>query len=60
VTAGPDHEHDHHARAHGGLGHAHAPANFDRAFAIGTALNFGFVLAELGFVVSRAASASGT
>jgi cobalt-zinc-cadmium efflux system protein len=49
MTAGHHHhrEHDHHA--HGGLGHVHAPATFDRAFAIGTALNFGFVLAELGF-----------
>lgn len=47
MTAGHHHhEHDHHG--HGGLGHVHAPATFDRAFAIGTALNFGFVLAELG------------
>jgi cobalt-zinc-cadmium efflux system protein len=44
------HEHGHdHAHDHGALGHVHAPAAFDRAFAIGTALNFGFVLAELGF-----------
>ena len=32
------HEHDHH--------HAHGPAGFGRAFAIGTALNLGFVLLE--------------
>ncbi|HWU95044.1 MAG TPA: cation diffusion facilitator family transporter [Sphingomonas sp.] len=32
------HEHDHH--------HAHGPADFGRAFAIGTALNLGFVLLE--------------
>lgn len=37
------HQHDHQH------GHAHAPASFDRAFAIGTGLNFTFVLAELGF-----------
>jgi cobalt-zinc-cadmium efflux system protein len=44
------HEHGHdHGHAHGALGHVHAPAAFDRAFAIGTSLNFGFVLAELGF-----------
>jgi cobalt-zinc-cadmium efflux system protein len=50
MTAGHHHhEHDHRAHHHGGLGHVHAPATFDRAFAIGTALNFGFVLAELGF-----------
>lgn len=35
------HAHDH---SHGhGHGHSHAPANFDRAFAIGIALNLGFV-----------------
>lgn len=44
----PDHEHhDHqpggHDHAHG---HAHGPANYDRAFAIGIALNTGFVVAE--------------
>lgn len=34
--------HDHtHAHAH-----AHQPANFDRAFTIGIALNLGFVLLE--------------
>ena len=53
-----DHAHDHahdDARPHAGGGlrfggghrHAHsAPANFDRAFAIGIALNLGFVVAE--------------
>lgn len=35
-----DHHHDH---AHG---HSHAPADFGRAFAIGTALNLGFVAIE--------------
>jgi cobalt-zinc-cadmium efflux system protein len=51
-----DHSHDHghaygsHAHAahaaHGGAGHTHAPADFGRAFAVGVALNFAFVLAE--------------
>lgn len=40
------HGHDHghgHGHAHG---HAHAPARFDRAFALGIALNTGFVAVE--------------
>src|SRR5277367_3103113 len=36
------HRHDH---AHGG-GHDHAPASFGKAFAIGVALNLGFVIVE--------------
>ena len=59
----PHHAHDHaghghavhdHGRAHGhsdghahGHGHHHAPADFGRAFAIGIALNLGFVVAEV-------------
>ena len=39
-----DHEHDH---SHGHHGHSHAPANFGRAFAIGVALNSGFVVLEV-------------
>lgn len=35
------HDHD-----HAGHGHSHAPASFGRAFAIGTALNIGFVAVE--------------
>ncbi|SFR99168.1 cation diffusion facilitator family transporter [Sphingomonas jatrophae] len=35
------HDHD-----HGGHGHSHAPTSFGRAFAIGTALNIGFVIVE--------------
>lgn len=31
---------------HAGHGHSHAPASFGRAFAIGTALNIGFVIVE--------------
>jgi cobalt-zinc-cadmium efflux system protein len=49
-----DHDHDHgHAQHHGhgshshhGHGHHHAPASFDRAFAIGIALNIAYVFAE--------------
>lgn len=41
------HGHDHHhGHGHGHHGHSHAPKNFGTAFAIGTALNFGFVLVE--------------
>jgi cobalt-zinc-cadmium efflux system protein len=49
------HHHDHdqaHARAHGhshGHGHSHAPADFGRAFLIGTVLNVGFVVVEAGY-----------
>lgn len=38
-----DHGHDH---GHDHSGHQHAPASFDRAFAIGIALNLGFVAVE--------------
>ncbi|KQM20980.1 cobalt transporter [Sphingomonas sp. Leaf24] len=39
--------HGHHQHgSHGHLGHSHAPADFGRAFAIGTLLNIGFVLVE--------------
>ena len=55
-----DHDHDHHDHdhahghghhhhhGHGHHGHSHAPKDFGRAFAIGTALNLGFVLVEAG------------
>ncbi|CAN5199248.1 cation diffusion facilitator family transporter [soil metagenome] len=36
--------HDH--QAHGGGGHVHAPASFDKAFAIGVILNIALVVAE--------------
>ena len=39
--------HDHHH--HHGHGHGHGQGRHDRAFAIGTALNVGFVAAEIGF-----------
>jgi cobalt-zinc-cadmium efflux system protein len=38
-------DHDHDGHAHGGA-HGHAPASFGRAFAIGVALNLGFVVVE--------------
>ncbi|HEX5502947.1 MAG TPA: cation diffusion facilitator family transporter [Thermomicrobiales bacterium] len=42
--------HQHHGHHHGHEhGHSHAPANFGRAFAIGAALNLGFVAAEAVF-----------
>jgi cobalt-zinc-cadmium efflux system protein len=48
-----EHDHDHHHaghdHSHGGLGHVHAPANFGGAFAIGVALNIGFVVLEVVF-----------
>lgn len=36
-----------HAHEHGSPGHSHAPASFGFAFAIGTALNLGFVVVEV-------------
>ncbi|MDB5707510.1 MAG: cobalt transporter [Sphingomonas bacterium] len=52
--AGHSHHHGHshsHAHGHGHDHHAHAPteAGYDRAFAIGIALNLGFVIVEAGF-----------
>ncbi|WP_158814194.1 cation diffusion facilitator family transporter [Methylocapsa sp. S129] len=42
-----DHGHDHHDHGHShGHAHVHAPKNFGPAFAIGVALNLGFVIAE--------------
>ncbi|MCK5911068.1 MAG: cation transporter [Caulobacter sp.] len=40
-----DHAHGHH-HGHGHHGHSHAPKDFGRAFAVGTALNLGFVVVE--------------
>jgi cobalt-zinc-cadmium efflux system protein len=46
-----DHDHDHgHDHGHGhGHGHHHGPVSHDRAFAVGTVLNAGFVAAEVVF-----------
>lgn len=53
---GDDHDHEHGAKDHGeeshdhgGHDHAHAPADFGAAFAIGIALNIGFVAIEAAF-----------
>lgn len=46
--SGAHHHHDHHhdhSHKHG-HGHSHAPASFGRAFAVGIALNLGFVIVE--------------
>lgn len=45
---GHDEEHHH----HGGLGHSHAPADFGRAFAIGTALNIAYVIVQVIFGIA--------
>ncbi|MFO0994800.1 MAG: cation diffusion facilitator family transporter [Hyphomicrobiales bacterium] len=52
-----EHHHSHAGHAHGGHGHSHAPASFDRAFAIGIALNLGFVAIEAlyGFIANSMA-----
>jgi len=41
------HHHDHHGHSHG-HGHAHGPARYDRAFAVGIALNVLYLAAEAG------------
>ncbi|QNA85240.1 cation transporter [Sphingomonas sp. So64.6b] len=46
-----DHASHDHGPGAGHAGHAHAPASFGRAFAIGTALNLGFVIVEAGYGV---------
>jgi cobalt-zinc-cadmium efflux system protein len=43
--------HHGHTHEHGHAGHSHAPASFDRAFAIGVVLNFGFVAIEAAYGV---------
>jgi len=53
----PAHEHHDHApgHAHGhthGNAHNHGPANYDRAFAIGIALNIGFVVIEAAYGIA--------
>ncbi len=44
---GHGHGHSHHH--HGGHGHSHAPASFGGAFAVGTALNLGYVFVQIGY-----------
>src|SRR5258708_33908813 len=49
----PAHEHHDHDHAHGhSHAHNHGPANYDRAFAIGIALNIGFVVVEAAYGVA--------
>ena len=62
-AAGGD-AHDHgasgghdHGHAHGGHGHSHAPKSFGKAFAIGTALNLGFVIVEAGYGIASGSMA---
>lgn len=43
---GADHHHDHAHHGHGHNHHHHPPAAYDRAFALGVALNLGFVFVE--------------
>ncbi|GJD67723.1 cation diffusion facilitator family transporter [Methylobacterium gnaphalii] len=52
----PGHAHDEHGHhddhghhGHGPAGHSHAPRDFGKAFAIGIALNLGFVVIEAGY-----------
>ena len=57
-----DHAHEHgsghdHGHDHGGHGHSHAPKTFGRAFAIGTALNLGFVIIEAGYGIAAGSMA---
>ncbi len=47
-----DHDHDHDHEHEHGHGHAHAPPNNNAAFAIGVALNLGFVAAEVAYGLS--------
>jgi cobalt-zinc-cadmium efflux system protein len=44
--------HSGHDHSHGPGGHSHAPADFDRAFLIGTVLNLGFVVVEAGYGIA--------
>jgi cobalt-zinc-cadmium efflux system protein len=44
-----DHDQSHDHSRHGHAAHSHAPANFGRAFLIGTVLNMGFVTIEAGY-----------
>jgi len=59
----PDH-HDHaegqdsgQGHDRGGHGHSHAPKSFGKAFAIGTALNLGFVIIEAGYGIAAGSMA---
>ena len=53
MSAHEHHDHDHapgHGHSHAQVTrHSHGPANYDRAFAIGIALNIGFVVIEAAY-----------
>ena len=51
------HDHAHGDAAHGHAGHSHAPASFGRAFAVGTALNAGFVAVEAAYGIASGSMA---
>lgn len=62
MTDAHNHDHDHNhdqskPSASGHAGHSHAPASFGRAFAIGTALNLGFVVVEAGYGITSGSMA---
>ena len=62
ATHAHDHGHEHggghdHGHDHGGHGHSHAPKSFGKAFAIGTALNLGFVIIEAGYGIAAGSMA---
>jgi cobalt-zinc-cadmium efflux system protein len=46
------HDNHHHPHSHAQGGHVHTPANFGRAFLIGTILNIGFVVIEAGYGIA--------
>jgi cobalt-zinc-cadmium efflux system protein len=46
------HGHEGHYHHQGGLGLSHAPSSFGRAFAIGTALNIGYVIVQVIFGIA--------
>lgn len=51
------HNHSHGGHSHAGHGHDHTPKNFGPAFAIGTALNLGFVIVEAVYGVASGSMA---
>src|SRR5258707_15067568 len=51
MPAHEHHDHNYHAPGHSHA-HSHGPANYDRAFAIGIALNIGFVVIEAAYGIA--------
>jgi cobalt-zinc-cadmium efflux system protein len=52
MSAHEHHDHDHAPGQSHGHGHSHGPANYDRAFAIGIALNVAFVIVEAAYGIA--------